>query len=510
MLVNRRSLSSSVAAAWRCFVADGAACGPHQSVAACHRRREAPRQAVGGGTETGQWEPVSAPACHRVKYRIHENPELAYQEFQAHENITSFINSHGFDVTSHAYGLETAFSADYGTGGRLVTFNCEYDALPIGDNGEKGHACGHNLIATSAIAAYLGTAWAIKKYGISGRVRLLGTPAEEGGGGKIKLIDAGAYEGVDACLMTHPMSKQLVPTLGKETGIAYGASVASIKFLVAFTGKPAHGALTPHEGVNALDAAVLAYNGISMLRQQIKPAERLGGVILQGGQYPNVITPKSKLSYNVRSSTLKEAQVLYDRAVKCFEGTALATGCRVDIELMNRYAEVVPNGPLCEAYSTIMSGLDSPQVCNIAENPFPGSYSTDMGNVSQVVPGFHPIYTIPTPEKASNHTPEFAAAAGTDEAYRLTIDTAKGMAATAWKMLTDDEFAASVKEEFEKPRGILPNRECDLFAAAPEHIRLIVNEIVDISLGQHYQSETLGTFVITTLEDVTSAHLLGS
>lgn len=179
-------------------------------------------------------------------------------------------------MTPHAFGLQTAFLAEYGTGGRVVTFNVEYDALP-----GIGHACGHNLICTGSLAAFLGIVAAMKTHRIAGRVRALGTPAEEGGGGKIKLIDAGAYKDVDACLMTHPFAAALIPAVFK--GVAYGTCVASAKFGATFTGKPAHAAAAPHQGINALDAAVLAYNGVSVLRQQIKPDERLQVVILQGG-----------------------------------------------------------------------------------------------------------------------------------------------------------------------------------------------------------------------------------
>jgi amidohydrolase len=217
--------------------------------------------------------------------------------------------------------------AEYGTGGRVVVFNAEYDALP-----GIGHACGHNLIATGSIAAFLAVAAALKENSIPGRVRLLGTPAEEGGGGKIKLINAGAYEEVDACLMTHPMAVAMVAGL-KTAGIAYGTCVASIKFQATFSGKPSHAAATPHEGINALDAAVLAYSGLSMLRQQIKPNERIQGIILEGGSVPNVITPRTLLRYNVRSSTLKEAKILHTRVVKCFEGAAIATGCTVEFQM---------------------------------------------------------------------------------------------------------------------------------------------------------------------------------
>lgn len=235
-------------------------------------------------------------------------------------------------MTSHAYGLETSFVTEYGKGGRLVNFNVEYDALP-----GIGHACGHNLIATGSIAAFLGLVAAMKKHPSPGRVRLLGTPAEEGGGGKVKLIKAGAYEGVDASLMTHPVAGITFGTMGKANGIAYGTCVASTKFRATFTGKPAHAAAAPHEGINALDAAVLAYNGVSMLRQQIKPEQRIQGVIIEGGARANVITPLSILDYNVRAANLKDTRELQQRVVKCFEGAAIATGCKIEFQVFVPY-----------------------------------------------------------------------------------------------------------------------------------------------------------------------------
>lgn len=206
-----------------------------------------------------------------------------------------------------------------------MTFNVEYDALP-----GIGHACGHNLIATGSVAAFLGVVAAMKEHRIAGRVRALGTPAEEGGGGKIKLIDAGAYKDVDACLMTHPFAAALIPPVYK--GVAYTTCVASAKFGATFTGKPAHAAAAPHEGINALDAAVLSYNGLSMLRQQIKDDERIQLIILKGGDAPNIIPSKSVLDMNVRSSSLEGTRALQQRVRKCFEGAAVATGCTVEFD----------------------------------------------------------------------------------------------------------------------------------------------------------------------------------
>jgi amidohydrolase len=241
----------------------------------------------------------------------------------------AFLKSQDINVTPHAYNLPTAFEASFGTGGRVVAFNVEYDALP-----GIGHACGHNLIATGSLAAFFGVIGVMKKNPhIPGRVRVLGTPAEEGGGGKIKLIDGGAYKDVDACLMTHPMSGAMFSTNKKGvTGIAYGTCVASAKFRVTFTGRTAHAAAAPHDGINALDAAVLAYNGISVLRQQILPTQRIHGIIMEGGEKENVIPSRSVMAYNVRSGTLKDTKALQERVIKCFEGAALATGCQLEVE----------------------------------------------------------------------------------------------------------------------------------------------------------------------------------
>lgn len=200
------------------------------------------------------------------------------------------LKSLGFDVTPHACGVETAFCADFGSGGRLVVFNAEYDALP-----GIGHACGHNLIASASFAGFLGVAAALKASGKPGRVRLLGTPAEEGGGGKLHLINGGAYKGAAACLMTHPGPAYLLPE--GVTGVAAVQMLANIKWNISFTGRPAHAAMEPWNGINALDAVCLSYNAISMLRQQIQPHERMHGVFREAGDRPNIIPARTSLDY---------------------------------------------------------------------------------------------------------------------------------------------------------------------------------------------------------------------
>lgn len=214
-----------------------------------------------------------------------------------------------------------------------MTFNAEYDALP-----GIGHACGHNLIATSSIAAFIATCEAMKAQSqqLSGKgftLRLLGTPAEESGGGKVRLLNKGAYKGVDACLMVHPVPMVLDnPKLMGMATVLEGGYLANDKVKVTFTGKPAHAAAAPWEGINALDAVVSAYVNISMLRQQILPTQKIHGVIINGGDRPNIIPMSATVDYSIRSPTVKTLKPLTEKVVKCFEAAATATGCKVEFD----------------------------------------------------------------------------------------------------------------------------------------------------------------------------------
>lgn len=258
---------------------------------------------------------------HTLNKALHSHPETAYQEVFAHQTLTDFLRSQGFTVTPHAYGLDTSFEAQIGSGGRLITYCAEYDALP-----NIGHACGHNLIATSSVAAFCGAAKTALKLGIAGRVKILGTPAEEGGGGKVKLIEAGAFkDNIAAAIMAHPMTSQAYKD--EYTGLAGFKLIASHKLKVEFRGKSAHAGGEPWNGVNALDAAVAAYNNVSMLRQQVQPDERIHGVIEHGGTVPNVITDYTRMNWYIRSPTIQRADALLARVKDCFEAAAKATGC---------------------------------------------------------------------------------------------------------------------------------------------------------------------------------------
>lgn len=271
-------------------------------------------------------------------FQIWSDPELAYAEHNAHDNICALfdsLKSHGYQVRRKAHGLDTALEIEFthGTGGRVVAFNAEYDALP-----GIGHACGHNLIATSSIAAFVATCEAMKVHSRSSSgpgftVRLLGTPAEESGGGKVKLIEAGAYKDVDACLMVHPVPMAPGnPDLLSMATVIEGGFLANDKVQVTFTGKPAHAAAAPWEGINALDAVVAAYVNISLLRQQIIPSQKIHGVVVNGGDRPNIIPMSTTVDYSIRSPTLKSLKPLTEKVVKCFEAAATATGCKVEFD----------------------------------------------------------------------------------------------------------------------------------------------------------------------------------
>ncbi|RMD40595.1 hypothetical protein DV735_g4536, partial [Chaetothyriales sp. CBS 134920] len=379
----------------------------------------------------GESEARSAvPGCNPVvltpAVQIHDDPELNYKEFHAHDNICDLLEKLGYTVTRHAYGIETSFEAESGQGGRLVVFNAEYDALP-----GIGHACGHNLIATSSIAAFLATAEALRSTGAEGRVRLLGTPAEEGGGGKIRLLRAGAYTGVDACLMAHPLGF-IAPGVD---GISAGHTIARRQVMVTFQGRNAHAGMIPWNGKNALDALVSSYMNISMLRQQMPPSARVHGVVRHGGAEPNIIPDSTSLEYFLRDTTFAKVEDLTPKVQACFDAGALATGCQChcDWQLDNDYKDLNPNIPIAQQFTKHMTHFGRDYM---DEGPFGGG-STDMGNITYELPGFHCAFTIGNDDpKVQPHTPEFAAAAGSPAAFERTLDCGKGMAATAYDLLT--------------------------------------------------------------------------
>ncbi|KJZ75223.1 hypothetical protein HIM_05417 [Hirsutella minnesotensis 3608] len=385
--------------------------------------------------------------CLDVSRVLHTNPEICFKEFKAHDVLTSYLNEQGFTVTHHAYGLETSFEASTGDGGRQVVFCCEYDALP-----KIGHGCGHNLIAISSLGAFLGAARVLRELKIPGRLRILGTPAEEGGGGKAILLDRGAFkpaEDIAAAIMAHPMPQHSLDPSGSEySGLAGLLFLASHKFHVEFNGKPSHAAGEPWNGVNALDAAVAAYNNIAILRQQIRPDERIHAIIEEGGLAPNVIPDYTRMHWGVRAPTIKRSELLFERVKKCIEAAALATGCTHKIIMSPTYLNLRANHTLCKTYVDEMAHLGS-NVQLHQDKAY--TASTDMGNVSHAVPSFHGTFNIPTSPDVAIHSRPFAEAANTDEAHEAAFKCAKGMAMLALRVLTENDVSDGARLDFEKP-----------------------------------------------------------
>ncbi|HUP74335.1 MAG TPA: M20 family metallopeptidase [Acidimicrobiales bacterium] len=348
----------------------------------------------------------------RVSHEIHAHPELAYEEHFAHDVLTAAIAGAGLPVTAHAYGLDTAFASVTGPGdGPLVAVLCEYDALP-----GIGHACGHNIIAAAGLGAGLAVAAVAETLG--GRIMILGTPAEEGGGGKQKLIDAGAFAGVQAAMMVHPASADL-PTI---------EAIAIHQLTVRYFGRAAHAAASPWQGTNALDAAVLGYMNIAALRQHILPSERLHGVFLRAGDKPNIVPDRAESFWYVRSKNLHTIEPLRARVLAALEAGAIATGCTFEHEWGDiPYADMIDNAPLLGLYTA-----NAAQLGRVLHEPDQDSAvigSTDMGNVSYSVPAIHPMIKA-APQGCAIHTKDFAVHAASPLGDQAVLDGAKAMAMT--------------------------------------------------------------------------------
>ncbi|KAM5327460.1 xaa-Arg dipeptidase isoform 1-T2 [Glossophaga mutica] len=384
-----------------------------------------------------------------LSHAIWSKPELAYAEHHAHGVLTRFFQCEppaaSWMVQPH-YHLATAFRAEWETPGVQVSqsplhlgFLCEYDALP-----GIGHACGHNLIAEVGVAAALGLKGALED--LPGppppvKVIVLGTPAEEDGGGKIDLIEAGAFKNLDVVFMAHP----------SQENAAYLPDVAEHDVTVKYHGKASHAAAYPWEGVNAVDAAVLAYNNLSVLRQQMKPTWRAHGIIKNGGVKPNIIPCYSELIYYFRAPSMKELPVLTKKAEDCFRAAALATGCTVEIKGgAHDYYNVLPNKSLRKAYIENGEKLGIEFISEDDAVLNSSSGSTDFGNVSFVVPGIHPYFYIGS--DALNHTEQYTEAAGSQEAQFYTLRTAKALAMTALDVIFKPELLERIREDFKLKR----------------------------------------------------------
>jgi amidohydrolase len=353
-----------------------------------------------------------------VSHDIWSHPELCFEEHHAHDVLVGALADAGLDPVPGAHGLPTAFVAEAGTDGPTVAVICEYDALP-----GIGHACGHNVIAAAGLGAGLALASVAPELG--GRVRIIGTPAEEGGGGKEFLLRAGAFDGVDAALMVHPADRDL-PSMH---------AIAVHQVHARYTGVASHAAAAPHLGRNALDAAVLGYVNVAALRQHIGTDERIHGVFTDGGAKPNVVPDHASTHWYVRSSSRESLRELEPRVESCLLAGADAAGCRVELDWVDpAYDEVVDDPWLLERWCAHSAALGRPVEDPAIDGPVVGS--TDMGNVSQRIPSIHPMIAV-APRGVAIHTPEFAEHARGARGDRAVLDGAVLLAATAvdrWRL----------------------------------------------------------------------------
>jgi len=363
-----------------------------------------------------------------LSLRIHGTPELQFEEHRASSWLADYLESTGFAVERGAYGLRTAFAARIGSGTPRVAVLCEYDALP-----GIGHACGHNIIAAAGAGA--GAALAAVAGELGGSVVVLGTPAEEGGGGKILMARQGAFEGIDAAMMVHPA--------GVDLAEMHVLAISQVE--VQYYGKAAHASAFPDRGINALDALVTAYGAIAQLRQHIRPSERIHGVITDGGLAPNIVPEHSAGLFYVRAANMRRLEALKKRVTGCFEAGALATGARLELAtIVPDYSEMDSNGPLADAYSGNVARLGR-HLARSAGTAVAGS--TDMGNVSKLVPAIHPMIAA-SPPGVALHSSEFTQWAASAEGQRATIDGAKALAMTAVDVLVNPDLRAAARADF--------------------------------------------------------------
>ena len=343
---------------------------------------------------------------------MYHNPEVGFEEYETSKYLVNFIESKNTKVNYPSHNLDTAFDVTFGDSGPLVVLCVEYDALP-----EIGHACGHNIIATASIGAGLGLQDLANDLGI--RVKLLGTPAEEGGGGKIILLDNGAFEDAKCSMMIHPGYENVVnPTF---TTIQ--------QYTVEFFGKDAHAAGAPEEGINALDAQIQLFVNASTYRQQMVQTNRMHGVIKEGGFKPNIIPSYTKSEWYLRSLDKEGLDKLESDFYNFANAAALSTKCEVKITFPDyRYEEIDNNKTMYELYAANSADIERKMILQ-KEATRPGLGSTDMGNISQVFPSIHPMLSIDA-KNAVNHQPEYAAATITPGGHKAIYDGAYAMGAT--------------------------------------------------------------------------------
>lgn len=368
-----------------------------------------------------------------ASHDIHKRPEIGNEEFFASARLIKILEDEGFEVERAVAGHETSFVARKKSekDGPSIAFLAEYDALP-----GLGHACGHNIIGTTSVAAAIALSKVLEETG--GEAVVFGTPAEEGGpngSAKGSFVKHGLVEGIDAALMLHPSGQTRLTT--------FSLAVDPLDF--EFIGKPAHAAASPHEGINALDAVIQLFNGINALRQQLTDDVRIHGIITHGGDAPNIIPEYAKARFFIRAATRSGLNEVTRRVKAVAEGAALATGAKLNIiAFQNEVDNLLLNDRYNEVFKTVIEELGE----TVATDERDGIGSTDAGNISQVVPTIHPYIKI-GPDHLVAHTVPFREAAASPQGDEALLKGAKALALTALQLITDRELLTDIKAEFE-------------------------------------------------------------
>ncbi len=378
----------------------------------------------------------SEDAVRDVARAIHADPELSFEEHRAAERLARLLESHGFDVTRGVADLPTAFAGRRGSGGLRVAVVCEYDALP-----DVGHACGHNLIAGAGAAAAIGLSPLVDELDLT--LHVIGTPAEEHGGGKVEMLDRGVFDDVDLALMIHTV----------QDGLTYdprGTSSQAVgRYRTTFQGRASHAAAAPHLAVNAADAAVVAQVAVGLLRQQLPDDHRVALYVADAGHVTNIIPEVAVVEWECRTFSMDDFHVLHDKVRRCLEAGALAAGCTVEFEATEPlYEPLVQDETIgrhwCEAIASLGYDMDVTRTL--------GGGSTDMGNVSRRVPSLHPWVSIPGVD-VGIHSHAYAAAADTDAAYDVMIDSGLAMAWAVAGLASSPEDVRQIRTDATALRG---------------------------------------------------------
>ncbi|MEA2065977.1 MAG: M20 family metallopeptidase [Thermotogota bacterium] len=366
-----------------------------------------------------------------ISRKLKENPEIGFKECKALKWLTEYLENKNFNVEKSIAGLETSFRARYvcGNGGPKIAFLCEYDALP-----EIGHGCGHNLIAPSSVGAAVALS-TIED--LSAELLVIGCPGEENGGGKVILTEKGVFNDVDIAMIVHPATVNLT----------YSTSLALDAIEFTFKGRTAHASSMPEKGINALDSTIFLFNGLNALRQHLKDDVRIHGIISEGGQAPNVVPDKAVAKFYFRAKERSYLNETVEKAYNVARGAALMTGAEVTwrkFELSND--NLRPNRRLARVFEKNLKKIGIKDILP----PQDGGGSTDMGNVSQVIPAIHPYIAIGEENEFISHSREFADATVAPRGQQELISAAKAMALTAFDVVSDKELLKEIKKEFKE------------------------------------------------------------